>query len=163
LACSIGDPRRSSSRLGLRAAAAGSRRVDPDDGPARRERMTSPRAIGTLAALAIVLLLASGPASAQNAQQRRVVTIEVNTGRYSSDQDAINEATRLVREWEGTQLPVPGWQIVAFGYQVKTTQHKSWHHYIPIGIGGSVPGALWGTTEYSVEKVTVTIYEIRNP
>lgn len=123
--------------------------------------MQSRHAIGALVALAIAVPLASGTAAAQNTQQnRREVTVEVNTGRYGSSQEAVDEATRLVREWQRTQRPLQGYHIVAFGYSVQTTSHRSWHHYIPIGFGGSLPGALWGTTEYSVQSVRVTIYEI---
>lgn len=123
--------------------------------------MQSRHAASAAAALAIGLGLASGPAAAQNTKQnRRDVTVDVNTGRYGSSQEAIDEATRLVREWERTQRPLQGYHITGFGYSVRTTQHRSWHHYIPIGFGGSLPGALWGTTEYSVESVRVTIYEV---
>jgi hypothetical protein len=122
--------------------------------------MQSRHAAVAIAALAIGLSLADDPAAAQNTQQnRREVTVEVNTGRYGSSQEAIDEATRLVREWQKTQRPLQGYHITGFGYSVQTTRHQSWHHYIPIGFGGSIPGALWGTTEYSVGNVRVTIYE----
>jgi hypothetical protein len=122
--------------------------------------MQTRRAVSTLAALVIGLLLMRDHADAQNAQNNtREVTVQVNTGRYASSQAAVDEATRLVREWQRTQRPLQGYHITGFSYQVRTTSHMSWHHYIPIGIGGSIPGALFGTIEYSVESVRVTIHE----
>ena len=123
--------------------------------------MKTDRAVGALAVLVIGLLLARDHAVAQNTPQNtREVTVHVNTGRYASAQAAADEATRLVREWQRTQRPLQGYRITGFGYQVRTTSHHSWHHYIPIGFGGSLPGALFGSIEYSVEDVRVTIYEV---
>ena len=123
--------------------------------------MQSRHAAGALTALALGISLSSSSATAQNTPQNtREATVQVNTGRYGTSQEAVDEATRLVREWQKTQRPLQGYHIVSYGYSVKTTRHDSWHHYIPIGFGGSLPGALWGTSEYSVESVKVTITEV---
>jgi hypothetical protein len=122
--------------------------------------MQTRRAVSTLAALVIALLLGSDHATAQNAPQNtREVTVQVNTGRYASSEAAADEATRLVREWQRTQRPLQGYHITGFSYQVQTTTHQSWHYYIPIGFGASIPGMLFGTMEHSVETVRVTIHE----
>jgi hypothetical protein len=126
--------------------------------------MKTRRAIPSFAVLVIGLLLAHDHATAQNTPiNKRDVTVEVNTGRYPSATAAADEATRLVRVWQRTQRPLQGYQITSFTYQVQTTEHQSWHHYIPIGFGASLPGLLFGSTEYSVEKVKVTITEHQVP